>query len=81
MKRRTRQLSFRAFDRGGKRRGAGRRPKGERAGVSHSERPFIEPAHPLHVTLEVRRGIASLRIWPVHELFLWPAGTDMASNG
>ena len=47
--------------RGGRREGAGRKPKGKRAGVSHKTRPFLDAAHPLHVTMRVVPGIARLR--------------------
>jgi len=46
---------------GGKRRGAGRKPKGERAGVSHSKRPKLCPRFPVHVTVRLREGLPSLR--------------------
>jgi REP element-mobilizing transposase RayT len=45
---------------GGKRPGAGRKPKGERAGVSHLRRPSLRKL-PVHVTLRVRREVWSLR--------------------
>ena len=47
--------------RGGKRPGAGRRPKGERPGVSHRARPRFANATPAHVTLRVRRHVWNLR--------------------
>ncbi len=47
---------------GGKRRGAGRKPKGDRAGVSHKTRPALSGSeHPVHVTLRVRERVWSLR--------------------
>jgi hypothetical protein len=46
---------------GGKRRGAGRKPNGARAGASHAARPEHDPAHPVHVTLRVRDHVWSLR--------------------
>jgi len=46
---------------GGKRRGAGRKPKGERAGVSHAKRPKLCQRFPVHVTVRLRRGLPSLR--------------------
>ena len=63
MKSRIRQTTFKQFNWGGKRRGAGRKPKGERAGVSHAKRPEINPRHPLHVTLKLEAGISTLRSW------------------
>jgi hypothetical protein len=41
MKKRARQRGFGFTNWGGKRRGAGRKPKGERAGVSHAKRPRL----------------------------------------
>jgi REP element-mobilizing transposase RayT len=61
MARGSRQASFRFRTWGGVRAGAGRPPRGGRAGVSHLRRPAVSPLHPLHVTLRVRRGVPSLR--------------------
>jgi REP element-mobilizing transposase RayT len=47
--------------RGGARRGAGRKPRGERAEVRHVRRPRLEPRHPVHVTTRVVRGAGYLR--------------------
>jgi putative transposase len=47
--------------RGGKRRGAGRPPKGPRAGSPHRERPFLDERHPVHVTLRAVEAVGSLR--------------------
>jgi hypothetical protein len=47
--------------RGGKRRGAGRKPKGWRAGSPHRARPELEARHPVHVTLRVIPAVGSLR--------------------
>jgi hypothetical protein len=46
---------------GGKRAGAGRKPRGRRAGVRHEARPVHDKNHPLHITLRVGRGLGSLR--------------------
>src|SRR5712692_2023351 len=55
------QLSLRLPTRGGKRRGAGRKPNGPRPLVSHKERPrFAKPA-PVHVTMRVRDHVWNLR--------------------
>jgi REP element-mobilizing transposase RayT len=53
-------LPFRAGH-GGRRAGAGRRPKGDRAGVSHRERPALASRHPVHVTLKLCPGLPRLR--------------------
>jgi putative transposase len=47
--------------RGGKRAGAGRKPRFERAGVPHVTRPAHDARHPLHITVRVRQGLPSLR--------------------
>ena len=47
--------------RGGKRRGAGRPPKGARAGAPHKERPFLHARYPVHVSLRVVRAVGNLR--------------------
>jgi len=46
---------------GGRRAGAGRKPKGARAGVPHRTRVALKERHPLHVTLRLRDGLPSLR--------------------
>ncbi|HEX8109494.1 MAG TPA: transposase [Kofleriaceae bacterium] len=48
------------FRRGGKRRGAGRKPKGARAGERHQARPEFKPYHPLHVVMRVAPEVGSL---------------------
>jgi REP-associated tyrosine transposase len=61
---RTGQLSLRMAappSWGGKRRGAGRKPKGPRAGESHAIRPEHEAAHPVHVVFRVREHVWNLR--------------------
>lgn len=47
--------------RGGRRKGAGRKPKGERAGVSHDRREEFPPSAPIHVTVRVLKGVPNLR--------------------
>jgi REP element-mobilizing transposase RayT len=46
---------------GGKRRGAGAKPAGARAGVPHVRRPPLSPHHPAHVTLRVLPHVWNLR--------------------
>ena len=46
---------------GGRRAGAGRKPRGGRAGMSHARRPRISRHHPAHVTLRVRPHVWNLR--------------------
>jgi REP element-mobilizing transposase RayT len=47
--------------RGGKRRGAGRPPKGARAGSPHKQRPYLHARYPVHVTLRVIGAVGNLR--------------------
>jgi hypothetical protein len=47
--------------RGGKRRGAGRPPKGARAGSPHKTRPFLHARYPVHVTLRAISAVGRLR--------------------
>jgi REP element-mobilizing transposase RayT len=47
--------------RGGKRRGAGRPPKGKRAGAPHKERPALNARYPVHVVLRVVAAVGNLR--------------------
>ena len=46
---------------GGKRRGAGRPPKGKRAGASHLKRPQLSGRAPIIVTLPLVRAVGKLR--------------------
>jgi REP element-mobilizing transposase RayT len=58
---RKRHVQQELFRRGGKRKGAGRKPKGLRAGAPHQERPEVKPSHALHVVLRVVPAVGSLR--------------------
>src|SRR4051812_20365977 len=56
------QIELKLPMRGGKREGAGRKPKnGEKAGVSHARKPQFKARHPVHVTMRVRFGVGFLR--------------------
>jgi len=46
---------------GGRRAGAGRKPKSGRAGVPHRTRERLSGRHPVHVTMRVRREVWNLR--------------------
>lgn len=64
MSRRPDQLRLglkKARTHGGARRGAGRKPKGERAGVSHHGRAVVTRHTPVHVTLRVLGHVWNLR--------------------
>jgi REP element-mobilizing transposase RayT len=58
---RKRHVQQELFRRGGKRKGAGRKPKGARAGSAHQSRPVIKPSLALHVVLRVVPEVGSLR--------------------
>jgi REP element-mobilizing transposase RayT len=49
------------FRNGGRRRGAGRKPKGLRAGSDHQTRPDFRGSHGLHVTIRVVPEVGNLR--------------------
>ena len=53
------ELPYRSW--GGVRQGAGRKPVGERAGVSHRARAPLASRHPVHVTVRVKQGLPGLR--------------------
>jgi REP element-mobilizing transposase RayT len=56
-----RQATFRFCTWGGRRRGAGRKRAGTRAGVPHRRREGFHRSHPVHVTLRAERALPSLR--------------------
>ena len=55
------QKSFAFRTWGGRRKGAGRKPVGDRAGVAHVERPVLPPRFPVHVTWRMSDGVWNLR--------------------
>jgi len=55
------QAAFRFRTWGGKRKGAGRKPTRERAGVRHLRRPVLKARFPVHVTWRMRGGVWNLR--------------------
>jgi REP element-mobilizing transposase RayT len=56
---RQKEIVFRTH--GGKRRGAGRKPTGERAGVSHAARGDVSSKAPVLVTLKMNKRVWNLR--------------------
>src|ERR1700681_2024074 len=56
-----RQASFKFQTWGGKRKGAGRKPGGERAGVWHVARPELPARFPVHVTWRMKKEVWNLR--------------------
>ncbi len=78
MARRAAQLSLpRTSGWGGKRKGAGRKPAGDRAGVPHRARPQHYGGHPVHATLRASPSLPSLREQP---LFLAIQGAIRAAS-
>ena len=58
---RKKQLELHLPTWGGKRKSAGRKPKGVRAGVSHGARPALSRHHPVHVTWRMLPHVWNLR--------------------
>ena len=58
---RKRHVQQELFRRGGKRKGAGRNPKGPRAGSRHEKRLKVKPYHALHVVMRVVPAVGSMR--------------------
>ena len=54
-----REFKFRTW--GGKRKGAGRKPVGARAGLRHEKRPLLKKRFPVHVTWRMREEVWKLR--------------------
>jgi len=57
---RMKQLELNLPAWGGKRKGSGRKPKGDKAGVSHARRPQFKSRHPVHVTMRLLPGVGEL---------------------
>jgi REP element-mobilizing transposase RayT len=62
-----RQVEMELRTRGGRRRGAGRPPRGPRSSEHHKARPVHDHRHPVHVTVRMVDDIASLRH---HDMYL-----------
>ena len=58
---RKRHVQQDLFRRGGKRKGAGRKPTGKRAGSHHQARPTIKPNQALHVVMRVVPEVGNMR--------------------
>jgi hypothetical protein len=50
-------------------RGAGRKPNGPHAGVSHATRPPLDARHPLHITLRTSSDVGWLRYFDMYAAF------------
>jgi hypothetical protein len=59
---------------GGRRPGAGRKPNGEKAGVTHLRRERLDSNHPLHVILRPRKDVPSLKTKAAARLVLDAVG-------
>src|SRR6266478_7467022 len=55
------QMEMKLSRRGGKRKGAGRKPNGAKAGVAHVRREEFKARHPVHVTMRLLPGAGFLR--------------------
>src|ERR1700742_2930675 len=53
---------------GGRRRGAGRKPKGVKEGVCPPRRPSLSSRHPVHATMKLAAALPSLRQKPLSEV-------------
>src|ERR1041384_553288 len=58
---RKRHVQQELFRRGGRRKGAGRKPNGARAGSRHQQRPEIKSRYPLHVVMRVVPAVGNMR--------------------
>ena len=58
---RKRHVQQELFRHGGKRKGAGRKPKGRRAGAPHQKRDDFNARHPLHVVMRVVPAVGNMR--------------------
>jgi len=66
---RKRHVQQELFRHGGKRKGAGGKPKGSRAGAAHKKRPRIAASHGLHVVLRVTSEVGNLRRREMYQAF------------
>jgi REP element-mobilizing transposase RayT len=61
MRRKAQQLDFDFRQHGGKRKGAGRKPKNAEPGMPHRQRSAKKRGEPLHITVRLADGLPSLR--------------------
>jgi REP element-mobilizing transposase RayT len=61
MRRKVQQLEFDFRQHGGKRKGAGRKPKNAEPGMPHRRRSKKKRSEPLHITVRLADGLPSLR--------------------
>ena len=67
---RVHQRTFDELGPGGKRKGAGRKPKGEKAGMSHRPRSEFKERFPVHITIKLVKGLPSLRRRTAYRIIL-----------
>jgi REP element-mobilizing transposase RayT len=67
----TAQTKFEFRTHGGKRKGAGRKPRGKRASERHRTRPEHDARHPVHVTCRVLPIVGKLRKRHVYKVVQW----------
>ena len=64
-------LELRTTTWGGKRKGAGRPPRGPRSSEPHKTRPFHAKPHPVHVVIRVERDLGTLRRRDAWQAIRW----------
>ena len=76
-----RQLEMHFRSHGGRRKGAGRKPNGDRALVSHKTRAKKKRTDPLHVTARIAEGLPSLRSAEAMQVICRAFGAARDRNG
>ncbi|MCB9871805.1 MAG: transposase [Planctomycetes bacterium] len=71
----------RKFTWGGRREGAGRKPKGDKAGVSHRSRKLLAARFPVHVIARIQSGLPSLRTEEAYVALLKAFASGCDRNG
>ena len=66
---------------GGRRKGAGRKPKGDKAGVSHRSRAALASRFPVHVTTRLMRALPTLRSQGVYAVLCAAFAKGCERNG
>jgi hypothetical protein len=75
------QLSLNLKTWGGRRKGAGRKPNGDQAGVSHLRRPRVTRHTPVHVTMRMAAGLPNLRTSTVRKVVLAALAAGKLQDG
>ena len=74
-------LPFPRMNWGGRRKGAGRKPKGDKAGVSHRSRAALASRFPVHVTTRLMRALPTLRSQGVYAVLCAAFAKGCERNG